>query len=67
MLRWKWAQKWVLKGKKKKKGGKRFPAEKILPLVSPNLSYFVALREFSKAKNKADVSSYKQARLMLDV
>ena len=56
------------KGKgKKKKGDKRFPLEKILPLVPPNVGYFVGLRELAKIKNKGDVSSYKQARLFLSV
>ena len=56
------------KGKgKKTKVDKQFPLEKILPLVPVNLEYFVGLRELTKIKNKGDVSSYKQARLLLDV
>lgn len=56
------------KGKgKKTKVDKQFPLEKILPLVPVNLEYFVGLRELAKIKNKGDVSSYKQARLVLDV
>ena len=56
------------KGKgKKTKVDKQFPLEKILPLVPVNLEYFVGLRELAKIKNKGDVSSYKQARLLLDV
>ena len=56
------------KGKgKKTKVEKQFPLEKILPLVPVNLEYFVGLRELAKIKNKGDVSSYKQARLLLDV
>lgn len=56
------------KGKgKKAKVDKQFPLEKILPLVPVNIEYFVGLRELAKIKNKGDVSSYKQARLFLDV
>lgn len=56
------------KGKgRKTKVDKQFPLEKILPLVPVNLEYFVGLRELAKIKNKGDVSSYKQARLLLDV
>ena len=56
------------KGKgKKTKVDKQFPLEKILPLVPVNLEYFVGLRVLAKIKNKGDVSSYKQARLLLDV
>ena len=56
------------KGKgKKTKVDKQFPLEKILPLVPVTVEYFVGLRELAKIKNKGDVSSYKQARLLLDV